>query len=152
MERQSDDGEPQGTAGLPILEILRGRELINVIVVVTRYFGGTLLGTGGLVRAYGRACKEVLDNSVVTEKALYCLISVETDYNLSGKIQHEILNSGIILKDTLYTECVKFFVYIPLGEDGGFSKRIVDLSSNQAVIHKLDEVYGCFVEGEFVVC
>ena len=88
IQRFSDDGEPQGTAGKPILEVLMGENLRNTLIVVTRYFGGTLLGTGGLVRAYGLSSKEGLKNSVIKEVCPGVNFSVTTDYNSIGKIKY----------------------------------------------------------------
>ncbi|MEF2734386.1 MAG: YigZ family protein, partial [Blautia sp.] len=86
--RCSDDGEPQGTAGKPMLEVLLGEDLYNTAVVVTRYFGGTLLGTGGLVRAYSKAVQEGLADSRIITKKHGILTEVGTDYNSVGKLQY----------------------------------------------------------------
>ncbi|HBR02632.1 MAG TPA: YigZ family protein [Ruminiclostridium sp.] len=112
-QRYSDDGEPQGTAGFPILEVIRKRELQNLVVVVTRYFGGILLGAGGLVRAYGKACSGSLDAG----KEIFvkpCLeIEIPIEYHLAGKLQNALINEGFILGGTNYTEEVTFTVYSP---------------------------------------
>ena len=91
LQRFSDDGEPQGTAGMPVLNVLKGEDVKDTAVVVTRYFGGTLLGTGGLVRAYGKAAKEGLLSAGIVEMVLYRKYVVTAEYTDSGKVQYEIL-------------------------------------------------------------
>ena len=97
IQRYSDDGEPSGTAGMPILDVLRGRDIKDTIVVVTRYFGGTLLGTGGLVRAYSSATKVGIEKAGLIERIAHIRQKFTVDYTLSGKVQYEILNGGHIL-------------------------------------------------------
>lgn len=110
-QRYSDDGEPQGTAGLPMLDVIRKKGLHNVVVVVTRYFGGILLGAGGLVRAYSKACAGGLeDGGEVWVKS--CLkLKLPVEYHLSGKIQNMLINEGFIIADTSYTDVVTFTIY-----------------------------------------
>ena len=112
ISRCSDDGEPSGTAGKPMLDVLLGNELHNVCVVVTRYFGGTLLGTGGLVRAYSKAVQEGLANSLIIQKVLGCKMKIYTDYNGIGKIQYIIAKSEAITIGTEYTDrvCVEILI------------------------------------------
>ena len=90
LQRYSDDGEPQGTGGIPMLEVLRGAQVTDTVAVVTRYFGGTLLGTGGLVRAYTRGAKDGIAAAGIVAMVLCRRISVRTDYTLSGKVQYEM--------------------------------------------------------------
>ena len=106
--RCSDDGEPSQTAGKPMMDVLAGEGLHDVCAVVTRYFGGTLLGTGGLVRAYSGALKEGLKACVVVEKKLASCLEVRTDYNGVGKIQYIAAQSGIDTLDSQYTDQVLF--------------------------------------------
>ncbi len=134
IQRFSDDGEPSGTAGMPVLEVLKGDDIKDTLIVVTRYFGGTLLGTGGLVRAYGKAAKEGLLAAQVVERVLYSEISVLADYNLSGKVQYEILKEGHILEDTIYTQNVEFKVLCEVARADAFVKNIVNVTSGQAII------------------
>lgn len=110
LMRYSDDGEPQGTAGIPMLDILRNEKITNTVVIVTRYFGGILLGTGGLVRAYSKAAKEGLLAGEVVTRTLYTRIYITVDYNLHGKIQYMLLNKGHIIEDTEFTDKVKIKV------------------------------------------
>lgn len=113
-QRYSDDGEPQGTAGLPMLDVIRKKGLQNVVVVVTRYFGGILLGAGGLVRAYGKACAGGLeDGGEIWVKP--CLkLKLPIEYHLSGKLQNMLLSEDFIISDTSYTDEVMFTIYSPM--------------------------------------
>jgi len=113
LQRCSDDGEPNGTAGRPMLDVLLREDLHNLAVVVTRYFGGTLLGTGGLVRAYQQAVQEGLRNSVMIEKRPGRPMKIDTDYNGFGKIQYILAQQEIAVMDTLYTDKVEIEVMVP---------------------------------------
>jgi len=142
LERQSDDGEPSGTAGMPILEVLRGEELYNIGVVVTRYYGGTLLGTGGLTRAYGHTAKGALGE--IIEKKPYRQYSIVVSYNQMGQIQHEILGGDYILKDTIYTDTVEFLVYAHEDLSRGLEKKITDITSGTAKIAVTEKLIGAW--------
>lgn len=107
LQRCSDDGEPQGTAGRPMLHVLIEENICDAAVVVTRYFGGTLLGTGGLVRAYSKAVQEGLANCVVLEKHMGSRLVIETDYNGIGKLQYILGQRGIPIVDSTYADAVK---------------------------------------------
>jgi len=113
IQRYSDDGEPQGTAGRPILDVLLGEGIHNTAIVVTRHFGGTLLGTGGLVRAYTKAAKEGLKNSIVIEKQSGCLLKMESDYSGFGKIQYLLGQRGLFIMNSEYSEVVTVEALIP---------------------------------------
>lgn len=113
-KRASDGGEPSGTAGQPTLDVIEKGGITNVIVIVTRYFGGTLLGAGGLVRAYGKAAKECVINGNICEMYPYMEMSIGVDYTLHGKIQYELLKESCIIDETLYTENVTMKVLVPL--------------------------------------
>jgi uncharacterized YigZ family protein len=151
IQRCSDDGEPSGTAGMPMLAVLRGEDIKNAIVVVTRYFGGTLLGTGGLVRAYGKAAKEGLIASGIIEKILYQNFEITIDYTLVGKVQYEILKDEHIIKDTLYTDNVTFIVLVELGNCERFAENIIEVTSAKAQIVKSDIVYGVWLDGKLII-
>ena len=132
VSRCSDDGEPSGTAGRPILDVLMGRELRNVLVIVTRYFGGTLLGTGGLIRAYSAAAQEGLKNSRVITKLLGKRLTIQTDYNGIGKLQYVVSNLGLSVEDTLYEDVVKIKAFVAIEDCGRVEKAITEASSGQA--------------------
>ena len=150
--RCSDDGEPSGTAGRPILEVLTGRRLRNVLVIVTRYFGGTLLGTGGLVRAYSQSAQAGLAASRVITKQAGCLLTVDTDYNGIGKLQYLAAQSGLAVLDTVYTESVQMKVLVPTELCGSVQKEITEATSGQAGISQDEaEVYFACIDKEIVV-
>ncbi len=147
IQRCSDDGEPQGTAGKPVLDVLAGEDIKNIAIVVTRYFGGTLLGTGGLVRAYGKSAKEGILSAGVAEMVLYRKFSIVTDYPTSGKIQYEILQDGHIIHDTIYTENVEFIVLTEADFADSFNSKMIDVSNGKAQINMLNELYGVWLDG-----
>lgn len=148
--RCSDDGEPGGTAGKPMLEVLQGEELHNVVVVVTRYFGGTLLGTGGLIRAYTKSTQEGIKNSHVITKCLGQRLSVRCDYTTSGKIQYLAATEQIPLIGTDYTEEVVFDMIVPADQLGRMEKLFIEASSGKAEIEKLQEEYFAEIDGEIL--
>lgn len=141
IQRYSDDGEPSGTAGMPVLEVLRGEDIKDTLIVVTRYFGGTLLGTGGLVRAYGRSAKEGLLQAGIIERILYTQLSITVDYTLSGKVQYEILQGEHILQDTVYTHNVEFKVLCRVSMTEGFVKNIINVTNGQATVNIGENIY-----------
>lgn len=134
IQRYSDDGEPGGTAGMPILDVLRGRDIKNTLIVVTRYFGGTLLGTGGLVRAYSSASREGIRAAGLVEKICHIRQHFTVDYTLSGKVQYEVMKGENILEDTLYTDKVEFVVLSPIEAAEGLKKAVVNITGNKAEI------------------
>lgn len=133
--RYSDDGEPSGTAGVPVLEILKKEELTDIIVVVTRYFGGILLGTGGLVHAYSKAAKAGVEAAGIVNMILCRKVKIKCDYNLSGKIQYEINEFKEAFEgDIKYDECVIQSVYVPVESVERFTKKIIDRTNAKAEI------------------
>lgn len=141
FQRASDDGEPQGTAGKPILEVLKNEKVHNVLICVTRYFGGTLLGTGGLVRAYGKAAKEGLLNAEIVEKKYVYLYSLKVPYTLVGKLQYLLSERNITIKDTLYLEDVSFEVEILVNESETFEMWLTEKLNAQVVIIKGEKAF-----------
>ena len=152
IQRFSDDGEPQGTAGMPVLTVLSGEDIKNCCIVVTRYFGGTLLGTGGLVRAYGRSAKEGVLNVCIAEITTFRQYSIVTEYAMQGKIQYEIMQGEYIIKDTNFTDKVEFIVLAEEEKAEKFESSITDISAGKAKITVLETVRGAWVNEEFVVC
>lgn len=148
--RCSDDGEPSQTAGKPMLDVLIGAELTNTAVVVTRYFGGTLLGTGGLVRAYSSAVQEGLGDSVLITKCQGTELLVETDYNGIGKLQYLFGQRQIPMMDTEYTDRVKFTVLVPVSRVEEIKKAVTEATSAQAAITEKKELYYAVVDGEYL--
>lgn len=139
LERCSDDGEPSGTAGKPILEVIRGAQLRNVLIVVTRYFGGTLLGTGGLVRAYTSASKEAVESAEIIVKIAGYRLKIKTDYTGLGKIQYLLAQRGIDIEDSEYAENVVLTVVIPKDEEQGLIKELTEATNAKAEIERVEE-------------
>ncbi|MDO5690429.1 MAG: YigZ family protein [Tissierellia bacterium] len=147
IQRFSDDGEPMHTAGMPILNLLMAQDLRNVCVVVTRYFGGILLGKGGLVRAYTEGTKIALDRGKVVEKEPYHTIQLGLDYGLLGPVENYILNQGLYVAEKEYTEEVKLTLYIP---ERDYERRFVEfmnLTSGKAVVLQTNTVIRSTFEG-----
>lgn len=141
LTRCSDDGEPSGTAGRPMLEVLLGEGIRNIAVVVTRYFGGTLLGTGGLVRAYTQAVKEGLKSCTVGKMRFGCDLKMETDYNGIGKILYLLGQRGIEPLDSAYTDTVTLQIRIPAEKEEELRKEVVEATCGKAKIEKVNELY-----------
>ncbi len=144
ITRCSDDGEPAGTAGKPMLEVLLGQELHNTAVVVTRYFGGTLLGTGGLIRAYQRAVAEGLRASTVIEKIRGTKLSITTDYPGLGKIQYIAASMNLPILDTSYTDIVTMEVLTDLSSKNSFIKKVTEATGGRAAISEIGAC--CFAD------
>lgn len=146
LTRCSDDGEPSGTAGRPMLEVLLGEELKNVAVVVTRYFGGVLLGTGGLVRAYTQAVKAGLENCETGVMQYGTELEIITDYNGIGKILYLLGNAGIEPVSSDYTDKVKLRIYVPVEKEAALEKEMVEATMGRVEFEKIRELY--FVDKE----
>ncbi len=136
IQRCSDDGEPQGTAGRPMLDVLLGEHIRDAAVVVTRYFGGTLLGTGGLVRAYAKAVQEGLANCTVLEKQTGSRLVIETDYNSVGKLQYILGQRGIPVVDAQYAQTVKTTVLVEEAQAAELVDAVTDATNGKAVIEE----------------
>lgn len=144
VQRFSDDGEPGGTAGKPILDVLTGEGLGNTAVVVTRYFGGTLLGTGGLVRAYSQAAKAGLASSKIITRIKGFKLKILTDYTGLGKIQYLLAKRHIPVLESIYTEQVELHVVIPIKEQETIQAELTEGTNGQAEIIQNGEV--CFAD------
>lgn len=140
-ERMSDDGEPAGTAGKPILEVIRGRQITDVLVIVTRYFGGTLLGTGGLVRAYTASAAEGLKHSEIITRFHGFKLRIAADYTSLGKIQYLLAQREICILESVYTDKVELIVLVPDEEEEALYKEIMDGTNGQAVLEKEQECW-----------
>lgn len=151
IQRCSDDGEPSGTAGKPMLDVLLGEEIHDVVVVVTRYFGGTLLGTGGLVRAYSSSTKEGLLASKVITKMHGQKVSVETDYNGLGKIQYILGQRGLTILNSVYTDKVDLEVLLPENDVEPVIADITEGTNGQAKIELQEECYFANIDGEMKI-
>lgn len=148
LTRCSDDGEPSGTAGRPMLDVLLGENLYNTAVVVTRYFGGVLLGTGGLVRAYSAAVQEGLRASTVIEKVRGIVLAVTTDYTGIGKLQYIAGERGLPVLESQYTDKVVLKLLVPCDQIEAVQKAVTESSSGRALMEKEREVYFAEADGE----
>lgn len=148
--RCSDDGEPSQTAGKPMMDVLDGAGLTNTAVVVTRYFGGTLLGTGGLVRAYSAAVQEGLKNSRIITKYWGTELLVGTDYNGIGKLQYLFGQWQIPILDAEYTDQVQFTVLVPVSRVQEIRKAVTEATSGQASMEEKRSLYYAEVDGKYV--
>lgn len=134
IQRANDDGEPSGTAGVPMLEIFLKRELKNVAAVVTRYYGGVKLGAGGLIRAYGGAVNQAVDKIGVVERQLHQMIDVVVNYSQSGQVEHSLREANYMIQDTSYTDMITYHCVIPLEKEAEFKENIANWTSGAAEI------------------
>lgn len=146
LTRCSDDGEPAQTAGRPMLDVLLKEGVTNVAVVVTRYFGGVLLGTGGLVRAYQKAVQEGLANSQIIEKRNGFLLYINTDYNGIGKLQYLFAQKEIAIMDSDYGVDVRMTVLVPLERKEEIEKAVIEHTNGTAALEWGDEVIYALVD------
>lgn len=142
--RYSDDSEPQGTAGMPVLEVLRREGLYNVLCVVTRYFGGILLGAGGLVRAYTKSAKIAVDAAGISQKRVWQTVLVPCSYNLFERLRTEVTDCGGMVQDVEYGADVTIHAILPQTATEHFLARVVDVSNGRAEAVVLDSQYRAF--------
>lgn len=146
IQKQSDDGEPSGTAGKPILEVIRNQGRKNVAIVVTRYFGGIMLGAGGLIRAYTDGAVAAIESGDPITRVLHREIFVELDYTWLGKVENELRNRGVRMGETNFADTVTL-TCLPLdGDAESFMSWMVDLTQGQSLITQGERLY--FIEGE----
>ncbi|SEP52825.1 YigZ family protein [Amycolatopsis saalfeldensis] len=138
-QRSSDDGEPAGTAGIPMLEVLRRRGVTDTVAVVSRHFGGVLLGAGGLIRAYGQAVSEALDAVGVVEYRRLRLVDVEVDYTRAGRLENDLRSSSYTLNETRFDATAHFEVGLGTDEEAPFAAWLADLTGGEAVLTRLGE-------------
>lgn len=139
--RYSDDGEPHGTAGVPVLDILKKNEVTNIVIVVTRYFGGILLGTGGLVRAYSNAAKLALDSAVVINMVSCFRAQLFCDYSLYGKISSILAELGAKIEESEFLDKVKIIFYIEKKKLNILNDKLNEVSSGEIITKILEEKY-----------
>ena len=151
VTRCSDDGEPSGTAGRPMLDVLMGGGVRNVCVVVTRYFGGTLLGTGGLVRAYSASVQEGLKQCILIDKKLARQIKLTSDYSDVGKLQYLIAGRGYTTLNSDFTDHVEITVLVPVDDQTAFEKQITEATAGRVGWEALEETYYAVAEGEILL-
>ncbi|MED1468620.1 YigZ family protein [Bacillus salipaludis] len=141
IQKANDDGEPSGTAGVPILEVLKKKNLKDTVVVVTRYFGGIKLGAGGLIRAYGKATSEGIAATGVVERKLMKVMHVTVDYTWLGKLENELRSSVYTIKEIHYLDTVEFEVFVEEGEIEQFSTWITEMTNGQGKISEGEILY-----------
>ena len=134
ISRYSDDGEPQGTAGLPVLEVIRKQGLTDVCCVVSRIFGGVLLGANGLVRAYSQSCAQALREARTMEMCACCTMTILCDYNFYGKLQFALASDPVIFTDTQFTESVTVTLLVLAEQAQPLRDRLFDLSNGTVSI------------------
>lgn len=141
IQKANDDGEPSGTAGVPMLEVLKKQNLKDTAVVVTRYFGGIKLGAGGLIRAYGNTTSQAIKTTGIVKRVLMQGFSITVEYGLLGKLENVLRQSDHILETINYLDNVEFIVYVETGEANNFKDWMVDLTSDQADIRSTEQKY-----------
>jgi uncharacterized YigZ family protein len=141
IQRYSDDGEPSGTAGIPVLEVMKKADVRNAAIVVTRYFGGIKLGAGGLVRAYSKAGKTALDSGIIIMKRYYQILQIKIEYTLLGKIQNDLLQKGYFIKEIQYDEAVHLTVCVKNKEIDSFREQIIEWTNDKCEIFLMEKKY-----------
>lgn len=141
IQKYSDDGEPSGTAGVPILSMLKNEGITNVALVVTRYFGGIKLGTGGLVRAYTNSAKSALIASKIIDVSHYIRIKIILDYTLHGKILNYLSGiENVYINDTIYTDKVTMLIYIDKLDFEQITSNLIDITNSNIEICDKEDV------------
>ena len=141
IQRSSDDGEPSGTAGVPMLEVLKKNQLQNTLAIVTRYFGGIKLGAGGLIRAYSTSVSEALKEIGIVQGKLQQLLDITIDYHQLGKLQNYLENEQIAIQEIDYLEQITVKIAIDINQCESFQNALIDLFNNQLSIQILDQKY-----------
>ena len=134
VQRCNDDGEPSGTAGVPVLEVLKKENVRNVAIVVTRYFGGIKLGTGGLVRAYTKGAKIALESAKIITRVLYQTVIVSVDYTLLGSLQNQLKLKQYGIQDIVYEDVVHLHVWVEEEDVPNFKAQVIELTNGRAAI------------------
>ncbi|MCQ4192120.1 YigZ family protein [Streptomyces parvulus] len=141
VQKASDDGEPGGTAGVPMLQMLLRRDMRYVVAVVTRYYGGVKLGAGGLIRAYGGAVGEALDDLGTLTRRRYRMAAVTVDHQRAGRLQNDLRAAGRTVRDVRYAEAVTIEVGLPEADVEGFRSWLADATAGTAVLELGGEAY-----------
>lgn len=152
VQRFSDDGEPSGTAGLPMLEVIKRMNVRDLVVVVTRYFGGTQLGASGLVRAYGKSASLAIEEAKIITKKLCTEVSVIVEYELFGKTQNMLISKKYIIKDIIYEQDVEIIVFVEEDRLKDFIKLVNEATNARSVIESGNKSYiSLDSQGKFIV-
>ena len=140
-QRYSDDGEPQGTAGIPVLDVMKKEGLTDCVIVATRYFGGILLGGGGLVRAYSHTAKIAVDAGIPVTMRLCSILKVNCDYNFYGRLNSLVPECSGVVDDTVFEENVSMKFHVPSENEGIFISKLTDLSLGKVSAEKIGEIF-----------
>lgn len=141
IQRFNDDGEPSGTAGIPILELIKKEDLRNIVIVSSRYFGGIKLGGGGLIRAYTQSGKSALEAGEIIDMTLFDKLLISIDYNSYGKIENYLLNEKHPIKDITFDTDVNINLYIEVKRKNDFLSDIMDFTSGNGVINEMGRLH-----------
>lgn len=141
IQKANDDGEPSGTAGVPILEVLKKRHLKDTVVVITRYFGGIKLGAGGLIRAYGKATTEGIKVTGVVERRLMKVMHTKVDYTWLGKLENELRSSIYNVKEIHYLDTVEIETFVEEGQTNTFKEWMIELTNGQCEVFDGEVLY-----------
>ncbi|MCC5465297.1 YigZ family protein [Pelosinus baikalensis] len=140
-QKADDDGEPSGTAGKPILEIIKKNQLKDTVIVVTRYFGGIKLGAGGLIRAYGKSASAGLKAVGITQRQNHTRIGVEIDYTFLGMLENQLRLQGYQIEDKIFTDTIRLIVLEKVGQEEILEQKVIDWTAGQVTLTREGEVY-----------
>lgn len=140
-QKADDDGEPGGTAGRPILEVINKSDVKNAVIVVTRYFGGIKLGTGGLIRAYTKAAVDGLDAAIIIEKQLHTRLAIEINYHLLGTVENQLRLNHYPIENKEFSHIVKIIALVRKGSEDKLLRLLADCTAAQAVVQPIGEIY-----------
>lgn len=149
MERYQDDGEPSGTAGMPMLNVLKGHDLVQCAAVVVRYFGGTKLGTGGLASAYSQGVIDAVQASEIVRKEEGSIYEIVVDYTYNGKLDHMIQTRALALLDTVFSTDVAYLLAVKVTEEDGILGEFLEATNGSCRIKKLRKAMGFFSDHKF---
>lgn len=141
IQKANDDGEPSGTAGVPMLDVLKKRNVKDTVVVVTRYFGGIKLGAGGLIRAYSKATSEGINATGIVERKLTRIMHTIVDYTWLGKLENELRSSIYVIKEIHYLDKVELETYVDFGQEEQFKEWMIEHTNGQATIVEGETLY-----------
>jgi uncharacterized YigZ family protein len=148
IQKYSDDGEPSGTAGVPILEMLKKEGITNVCIVITRYFGGIKLGTGGLVRAYTQSAKDALEAGIVVDKQVNTILCVAFDYHHHGKVQNALIHDeDVIINASRFSDIIEMDLYVKPEKEQEICTQLIELTSGSVKIENKGECLLTLCEG-----